>query len=526
MSAPYADTPARSALDDLEVLQRTVATSPSRRRPLLPRILIGLLVLGLLAALYSTVIEPLLHPAREVRTSPVRPVSGAAATARRALARAAGWLEADPYPITVRPLVSGVVDRLEVLEGQRVQAHKTVIAVLASSELVNALAQAEADVKAKAAQVEVVRERSAVAARLLEQKLDLRGALLVAEVEARRDRESLKEASAALALAEAGLAKAALELEAQRQLAGTGSTPPISARVSEQVHRAALAERDMRAAARERARAEVDVHERSLLLAQEALREPRALEGEASMAARELLAAMAEHAQAVTAREVAQGNVERLTVRAPVDGVVLRLLAAPGAPAGPMGDMRESTTLGPGSTGALDAASGALAVLYDPARLQVRVEVPLADLAGVGEGGEVSLEVEAVPGKVFPGRVTRLLGEANVLNNKLWVKVRLTASDPLLKPEMLCRVQFLAPLAAPGTEAAGQPRLEVPAAALAGDAVFVFDPTHGGRARRVPVVRRGESGGWVEIEGALGLSNEVILEPAGLTDGARVKALR
>jgi multidrug efflux pump subunit AcrA (membrane-fusion protein) len=526
MSAPSSGTPSRSALDDLEVLQRTVATSPKQRRPLLPRILVALLILGLLAALYGTVVDPLLHPAREVRTAAVRPVEGAAATARRALARAAGWLEADPYPITVRPLVDGVVARLEVLEGQRVEAGKTVIAVLENPELVNALAEAESEVKARRARVEVARESAAVAARLLEQKLELRDALLAAEIEARRDRESLKEAEAALALAEANLAKAAVELDAQVQLAGSGSTPPISARVAAQTHRAALAERDMRAAARERARVEVDVHDRSLLLAEEALREPKALEGAAKLASQELLAAEAEHALAVTRRDVAKGNVERLTVRAPASGVVLRLLAAPGAPAGPQGDMRESSTLGPGSTGALDAATGALALLYDPARLQARVEVPLSDLSGLGEGGEVSLEIEAVPGRTFAGRVTRLLGEANVQNNKLWVKVRLTESDALLKPEMLARVQFLAPPTAPGAEAAGQPRLEVPVAALAQDAVFVLDPTKGGRARRVPVVRRGESGGWVEVEGRLGLSNEVILEPQGLEDGARVKVMR
>jgi multidrug efflux pump subunit AcrA (membrane-fusion protein) len=400
-----------------------------------------------------------------------------------------------------------------------------VVAELLNADLTNALAQAQVDEKARAAQVEVARERAAVATRLLEQKLDLRGALLAAEAVSRAAQGSAAEAEAALAMAAANLAKASVELDAQRQLAGTGSTPPISARVAEQAQRAAQAEHDMRVAARGRASAEAEVRARELALAEEALREPKALEGAARLAAQELAAAQAEHAQAVTAREVAKSNVDRLTVRAPVSGVVLRLLAAPGAPAGPQGDMRESSTLGPGSSGALDAASGALAVLYDPARLQARVEVPLADLSGIGEGGDVALEVEVVPGKAFAGRVTRLLGEANVQNNKLWVKVRLTESDPLLKPEMLCRVQFLAPPAAPGAETAGSPRLEVPQAALAGDAVFVVDPTRGGRARRVPVVRRGESGGWVEVEGALGLSNEVILEPQGLEDGARVKVL-
>jgi hypothetical protein len=56
--------------------------------------------------------------------------------------------------------------------------------------------------------------------------------------------------------------------------------------------------------------------------------------------------------------------------------------------------------------------------------------------------------------------------------------------------------------------------------------VFVFDPTRGGRARRVPVQVKGEADGFTEVEGALGISNEVILEPHGLEDGMKVRPVR
>jgi multidrug efflux pump subunit AcrA (membrane-fusion protein) len=521
------DMPAgeQPGLADLDILQRR-SEEVRPRRPLLPRVLLLLLLLGGLLALYGAFVHPLLFPPREVKLARVRAITGGATQAARSLAQAAGWLEADPYPVTVRPLVAGVVERFGVLEGQTVKAGETVVAVLRSPELENALVVAEAVALARREEVALAQARLARAEAVLAQRVELRTALLAAEIEARRDRESLREAEAALALAEANLAKAEIEVRAQRALKDTGGTPPISVAQAEASYEAAKAERAMRRAGLERARIEVDVHERALLLAQEAHDQPKDLEGEVAVATSELATARAQEQQAVAERDVARRNVGHLTVKAPIDGVVMRLLAAPGAPAGPMGDMRESVTIGPGSTGALDVATGALASLYDPARLQARVEVPLADLPGIGEGTEVALEVEAVPGQVFQGKVTRLLSEANIQNNKLWVKVRLTKGDPRLKPEMLCRARFLAAASPTPGAPSGRARLEVPSGAVAGDAVFVFDPTGGGRARRVPVVKRGESGGFTEVEGSLGESNEVIVDPAGVSDGMRVKGVR
>ncbi|MFM8980697.1 MAG: efflux RND transporter periplasmic adaptor subunit [Planctomycetia bacterium] len=511
-------------LEHLEVLQRT-PQGQRPRRSRLPGLLLALLLLGGLAALYMGLLHPLLFPPREVRVARVREVAGAAGTARRALAQAAGWLEADPWPVTVRPLVRGVVQRLAVLEGQPVKRGQTLVAELASPELENALALATAEAEARTRETALAAARLAQAEAVLAQKADLRAALLAAEVEARRDRELLREAEAALAQAEAALRRAEVNVHAQRQLVERGGAAPVSVPAAEADLASATAERDLRRAARARAAAELDVHERALLLAREAHDQPRALEGEVAVAREALAAARAAEALSRAGLEVARRNVALLSVMAPADGVVLRLLAAPGAPAGPEGEMRESLTIGPGSTGALDAASGALVALYDPQRLQVRVEVPIADLVGIGEGTEVAVEVEAVPGQAFEGKVTRLLGEANIQNNKLWVKVRLEGGDARLRPEMLARCRFLARAGEAGA-AAGAPRLEVPLAALAGEAVFVLDPTSGGRARRVGVRRLGAHEGWVEVEGALGTSNEVILEPGGLADGAKVQAVR
>lgn len=332
MNTRDAGSSERSALSDLDVLQRRDTALAAPPRPLLPRLLLGGLVLGGLAAVYGAFLHPLLFPPRQVRLAPVRQVKEGAGTGttRRALATAAGWLEADPYPVSVRPLVPGVVARYEALEGQRVKAGETVVAVLRNPELENALITAEAALKVKQAQVGLSEERVRAAQAEFDQKFDLRNGLLQAEVEARRDRESLREAQAAVALAEANLRKAQVELTAQRQLQGSGGTPPISVAVAEAAFEASQAERDMRRAAFARAQAEVDVHDRALLLAQEALETPRALASAVAVAGQELVAAEAEHAQAAAERDIAKSNVLLLTVRAPSDGVVLRLLSAPG----------------------------------------------------------------------------------------------------------------------------------------------------------------------------------------------------
>ena len=396
----------RVALADLDVLQRRGPAPARAKRPWFPRVVVMLLVLGGLAAVYGAFLDPLLFPPREVRLAPVRAADAAGGTgARHALATAPGWLEAGPYPITVRPLVAGVVEHFEVVEGQAVTKGETVIAVLRSAEIENAVRTAQAEVASREARGRRWPRRTPpTCVRCFEQKFDLRAAVLAADLRARRSRESLPESDAALAASEAALEKARVEVEAQRALQGSGGTPPISLRLAEAALRSAEAERTMRQAARARMRAELEVDEQMLRLAEEALREPRALAGEVTVAEKEEEAARAEARAAATALEVAHANAALLTVRAPATGLVERLLCAPGAPAGPMGDMREPATVGPGASSGLDAATGGLALLYDPARLQVRVEVPVADLPAIGVGTEAGIEVDAVRGRTLARR--------------------------------------------------------------------------------------------------------------------------
>src|SRR5690606_29574462 len=81
--------------------------------------------------------------------------------------------------------------------------------------------------------------------------------------------------------------------------------------------------------------------------------------------------------------------------------------------------------------------------------LQVRADVPLAEAARVSAGLPAEIRVEALPDRVFRGEVVRIVHEADPVKNTLPVKVRILDPDPALKPEMIARLQFLAPAASP-----------------------------------------------------------------------------
>jgi multidrug efflux pump subunit AcrA (membrane-fusion protein) len=161
---------------------------------------------------------------------------------------------------------------------------------------------------------------------------------------------------------------------------------------------------------------------------------------------------------------------------------------------------------------------GALVAIYDPARLQARVDVPLASMEGIRVGQDVELRSDVLGGRVTKGTVMRIQRESDLLKNTLQVKVKLSDADPLLRPETLVRARFLA---VPGERTATATQLFlVPKGAVREGAVFVLDPSEG-RARRIPIEVVGEEGGDAVVKGAISATHRVILDP--VNDGDRVK---
>jgi HlyD family secretion protein len=264
---------------------------------------------------------------------------------------------------------------------------------------------------------------------------------------------------------------------------------------------------------------------------------------EAKIATAEKMVNQAEsaHAAAHVLHDEAALRLARMEVRSPVAGVVLARLVEPGS--------RISMSGKGGESASASGMTGAILRVYDPAKLQVRVDVPLADTAKVSVGTRATVSTEALSDQTFSGVVSRVVHEANIQRNTVQFKVALDAPSPVLKPEMLTRVKLHAPAAAsqrhsgggiggPSTGdggGGGDSMLLVPTAAVAavGDGrgqVWVVD-TSGGS----PVARRRDimttpaaDEGFTAVTSGLRLTDRIILNPPAapaIKDGTRLRVL-
>ncbi len=202
---------------------------------------------------------------------------------------------------------------------------------------------------------------------------------------------------------------------------------------------------------------------------------------------------------------------DRTKILAPADGRVLRLMAAPGQKKMLIMDEDDSSTI---------------AILYDPNHLQVRVDVPLADAAGLSVGQKAKVRCNLLPDRIFQGEVTRITGEADLQRNTLQAKVRIADPDEKLRPEMLCRVEFLdttpATASVPGNSQSSL-AVYVPESALSEtNTVWICDPeTHRATQRQVTVSTESRQN-FRRIESGLRPNDWVILEPKGIKENQRL----
>jgi RND family efflux transporter MFP subunit len=214
--------------------------------------------------------------------------------------------------------------------------------------------------------------------------------------------------------------------------------------------------------------------------------------------------------------------VDRTKVRAPVAGVVMARFAVPGMPAGGMQDAKP------------------LVELYDPASLQVRADVPLADAGRIAAGDRAEIVLDVLPGRTFRGEVVRVVHQADIAKNTVQAKVRIEAPAAELKPDMLARVRLFPrggatdPAAPPGarTPAGGaKTAIWLPDRAVetgaGGSAVLVVAGLEDGRGtlerRQVEVGARHD--GWTEVRSGLRAGDLVAADPATApAAGSRVRA--
>ncbi len=204
--------------------------------------------------------------------------------------------------------------------------------------------------------------------------------------------------------------------------------------------------------------------------------------------------------------EKAKLALARTVIPAPTDGRVLRLLAAPGQK-----KMLQDN----------DPESSTIAILYHPAKLQVRVDVPLADAAGLQIGQVAKIRCSLLPDKVFEGVVTRITGEADLQRNTLQAKVSITDPVEQLRPEMLCRVEFLG-VSPTGTGSSQTVSTWIPEAAAKDGSAWVCDPESKRVSKRAIQMTTEKRDGHIRLTEGLRPGEWVVLSPANLHDGQRV----
>jgi RND family efflux transporter MFP subunit len=480
---------------------------PSSIRPprarLVARIVVPVAILGTTAFLLVSASWRALERLPEARVTPVAVVqSSKHAGAGDGGMQAPGWIEPAPFATEVRALRAGVVTAVRTLEGAHVAAGD-IIATLEHGTETIALARAEAGVRLADAEIQAKRAARDAATRAHDLALDAERAVRDAEallVEADAMRAKL---AADITEAEATEAEARDEHERKLKLVASGSVSEGDARrlglrvealaAKTESLRSERAAREARAIA---ARGNLDA---ARVARRELVAERRARD-EASAA---LAGATAARDAALAARDEAQLALDRSDIRAPIAGTVMRRLAAPGARVGGEDDT--------------------LVLLYDPSSLQVRCDVPLKEAGKLAVGLDAEIRVDALPDRVFHGKVARIVPQGDIQKNTVQCKIAIDAPDAALTPDMLARVRIIT-RAAGGTAEA----IAVPVDTLRsreGDraTVVVAVPDRGAaRAATRTITLGGErANGWIEVTDGLAAGDRVIVD-AAVRDGARL----
>ena len=513
-------------------------TPPPRSRL---AIAIPILICCAAALLLARSAWPMLRPARSVVVAQAIPVHDQAAPqatpstpdtrgsqgARRV--QAAGWLEAEPYAFPCVALADGVIESVAVLEGDRVEAGQVVASLVArDSEL--RLRRAEAALTTANARHALAEAELRAATLSWDHPIERERAIQAATAALKESQAELDQLPAVLQSARATLAR--LEEESARvQISRSGNAATelelINAQqrvIAQRAELAALEGRGPVLSARiERDRAELRAAERTL-----ELRIEDRLRLDAATA--DVARTGGEAESAAATRDEAALELERMTIRSPISGFVQRRLRGPGDKVVRMMD---------------DPTSSHVLQVYDPARLQVRVDVPLADAGLIVVGQRCQIVVEVLPSRTFNGEVLRVTHEADLQKNTLEVKVAVRDPSPLLRPEMLARVTFLsgpAPTSKPTTNPSANPakdpasdsgaeheRVTIPRAFLdeasTGPRVWIVRGRSNGRGTLHPVdVEALDSqDGWITISGPVHPGSLIAQASTGLTRGQVVK---
>ena len=502
-------------LSQLAVDRRPAAFSASGRSPRrwFSRYVLPAGILLAFAGLVGWAARDSLLPAHPVRVVPVLVAHAEVQQSGTPLFQAAGWIEPRPIPTVVSSLAAGVVEELFVVEGQRI----------AKGEIVARLIETDAQIELRKALAEL-RFRKA---KLDGAEAELENAQLALRnpVELQAD---LAEANSLLAQLDAELETLPLEIEAARarcQFAKRNLECKETAgdAIPEKLLREAKADlvsADSALKVLEGRQPVVTRRRVALQSRQEALVDRLELRLEQKTRVANARAAVelakAEVNQAELTVDVTELQLERMTIRSPIAGRVLSVEAPPG---------KRVNGIDPHS----ERGSSAVISMYDPALLQVRVDVRLEDIPQVQLGQQVVVTTAAAPDGLV-GKVSSITSSADIQKNTLQVKAAILAPPDVVRPEMLSQVTFLAPElpASDEMDSADRLKLLVPRRLVIGGdqgtTVWVADRAAGMAVKRMVTLGPAGTHDLVEVVSGLNPTEKLISSGVeDLTDGQRIR---
>jgi len=405
------------------------STGVRRRRHLLTRYFLPLgLIFGFLSLLVWASWDLLLPP-RDVTVMPVIATTAEVQEEGTPLFQAAGWIEPRPTPIRVAALAPGVVEKLNVVEDDLVKQGDP-IAELIKDDAQFSHQRALADLNLRKAELEATQANYTAAKTRFTQPVHLEAALREAEALLAKIETQVDNLPFELQRAVAEEESARIDYEGKADSVGVvaGNLIDIAkskwesskALVQELKGRKASYEKEQQALSSRRDALKTQLE----LLADETNARDTAL---ADVKAAE---ARVQQAEVVVAE--AKLRLERMTITAPVDGRIFRLIAHPGA------------RIGSGMTQMEGHDGSTIVTMYRPSMLQIRVDVRFEDIPKVSLNQPVEIDNPALSAPLI-GNVLFISSEADIQKNTLQVKVAIPDPPAVFKPEMLVDVTFQAP---------------------------------------------------------------------------------
>jgi RND family efflux transporter MFP subunit len=230
---------------------------------------------------------------------------------------------------------------------------------------------------------------------------------------------------------------------------------------------------------------------------------------EAVVSQQELQQAQSQFATAEAAQQAAQAQIAALAVRlgetriaSPLTGVVTQRRLDPGTLVGPPG-------------------GGAIVTVARVDTLRVFITVNERELGGIRIGQDAHVEVDALPGKTFTGKVVRLAPALDPATRTLDAEVQLDNRAGLLYPGMYGRGAIV-------IETHPQmPVAPVGAVVLSNRQAYAFTVDGADVVHRRVLTLGVDGGDWFEIKAGVRPGEEVVVAGAeALSDGMKVRSSR